>query len=196
MEGAGFPPLRPSTQPSIPLHHQPLSIQPSVQPNPPFYQPSSPLQPSVHWPPAFGPSALQGGWAGWRAKRLDDGGGLAGWRVWGLRSWRVGWRRLKCLKGGWMEGWMEWKCSMLCVGSAVRGFCVSQGWAVPVCGSVRGLPGLVSRMMWMAANLHAVHHLALPTSYSHRFRAATAQIDGRRKSASQKQHRLNMGCHA
>ena len=87
----------------------------------------------------------------------------AGWRV----GWRAGgWRLQGWLEGGWLdgglkEGWMEGELaglrasemrfgsrgSILCVGSAVRGFCGSQGWtvlgvSVPVCGSVRGLPKL------------------------------------------------------
>ena len=97
---------------------------------------------------------------------MKGNGGLraAGWRV----GWRAGgWRLQGWLEGGWLdgglkEGWMEGELaglrasemrfgsrgSILCVGSAVRGFCGSQGWtvpgvSVPVCGSVRGLPVVI-----------------------------------------------------
>ena len=98
------------------------------------------------------------------AGRRVDGKGLVdegqrwrrvGWRAggWRLQGWLEGW----LLKEGWMEGGLAGlrasemrfgsRGSILCVGSAVRGFCGSQGWtvlgvSVPVCGSVRGLPKL------------------------------------------------------
>ena len=91
---------------------------------------------------------------GWRGVRLEVPGWRvpewkqrrAGWKGFGWRAggWRVfGWREVLDEGRRWRDGWsghgLGSRGSMSRVGSAVRGFCGSQGWTVPR-GSVRGLP--------------------------------------------------------
>ena len=82
--------------------------------------------------------------AGWRQRSV--GGKGFGWRVLGWREVPGGGGRRLDWRDGWNGNAFRLARFVSRVGSAVRDFLRFTGWtvpggSVPVCGSVRGLPG-------------------------------------------------------